>query len=430
MTVFLGPAQIEAKESAGAAASLVTLEELRQVALDHNPEIIAAHADWMAATRQVWIDSSLPDPMVGMDVMGADVETRVGPQMNRLMVSQEIPFPVKLIEKGKAANAEAAAAKSRYLAVQRDVLNELAKAYYELYFIDASLQVIEETKGLLEQFEGVARSRYANLAGSQRDAAKAQAEFSLVLEKLFMLSQRRQSVAAVIQALLNRDPMETLGEAQKPQKPTLKISVMEAVNWAVQNRQEIKEMESLVSKSRHESRLAKLEWIPDLNLGFEYTWVGDAMTADPDDGKNSWMFPLRINLPIWWNRNIPEVQKANQELKANEARFLKAKNTAYSEVKDAYYRYDSAIKITELYETALLPQAKLALSSDQAGYESGSVDFLNLLDSERVYLSSRLSYIQFFTESLKSYADLLRATGLDLNDLKEENLAESEEEKK
>ena len=83
-------------------------------------------------------------------------------------------------------------------------------------------------------------------------------------------------------------------------------------------------------------------------------------------------------------------------------------------MKDSYYRYDSAIKITELYETAVIPQAKLALSADQAGYEAGKTDFLNLLDSERVYLNAVLTEIEIFTEAVKSHADLVRATGLDL----------------
>jgi outer membrane protein TolC len=72
------------------------------------------------------------------------------------------------------------------------------------------------------------------------------------------------------------------------------------------------------------------------------------------------------------------------------------------------------MKISELYETAVIPQANLALSADKAGYEGGTSDFLNLLDSERVFLNAKLTHVQFFTEALKSHADLVRATGLDL----------------
>jgi len=75
-------------------------------------------------------------------------------------------------------------------------------------------------------------------------------------------------------------------------------------------------------------------------------------------------------------------------------------------------RFKTGAKIVNLYETAVIPQANLALTSDQAGYEAGKTDFLNLLDSERVYLNAKLTHIKIYAETLRSFADLERATGL------------------
>lgn len=395
------------------AEDVVRLEDLIHAAELQNPDIIAAKAEWLAQKKRIWIDSSLPDPMAGYDIMGPMTETRTGPEENRFMVSQEVPFPLKLWEKGKIADDEARAVYQRYLAVQRDVVNELTKLYYNLYFVDASLDTIEEVKALLKKISGVAEARYANLSGTQRDVAKAQTEVSLNFEKEFMLGQARQSTVALINSILNYDPMTSLGKAALPGKHVLNRSLEELINLAVQNRQEIKAMEAEVSKSKRTKTLRKLDFIPDVNVGFQYTQVGSGMTAGPDDGKDSWMFPLRVNIPLWWNRNIPAVGEAQKIIEATQARLQKVQNTAFYEVADAYYRYDSAMKISELYETAIIPQAKLALSSDQAGYESGKTDFLNLLDSERVFLNAKLTSIQMLTEALKSHADLVRATGLD-----------------
>jgi outer membrane protein, heavy metal efflux system len=410
----------QASEAVGLADSQtrpISLDRLIQAAKERNPEIIAAKAEWLAAKKRIWIDTSLPDPMAGYDIMGGMTETRVGPQEQRFMVSQEIPFPLKLYEKGKIASSEAKAAFQKYQAIKRDVLNDLTKFYYELYFVDASIETIEEIKEILKRFEGVAQSRYANLSGGQRDVAKAQAEVSMSLEKLFVLRQQRESIAAMINAIMDQDPMTELGRAELPEKPVLDQSLMELINLAVANRQEIKEMEAMVAGSKHKKRLAALQFIPDIDVGFQYTAVGSGSTMSPENGKDSWMFPLRINLPIWFNKNVPQVQEAQNMLGADRARVQAAKNTSFYEVKDAYYRFDSATKLVELYEVALIPQAKLALSSDQAGYEGGKSDFLNLLDSERVYLNAKLAYIRFLTESLKSYSDLARAAGLDLNDV-------------
>ncbi len=395
----------------------VKLEDLMEAAKARNPDVIAVKADWLAGRKRILIDSSLEDPMGGYDIMGAMTETRVGPQKNRFTISQQVPFPVKLWEKGKMAADEAHAALARYQATERDVLNELRKLYYGLYEIDASLQALEEVKDVLKKAESLAEARYSNLNGTQRDVAKAQAEVSMSLEKIFMLEHERAVITSRIRALLDEeDILEEIGRASQPEKPVLRHSLMELLNLGVQKRQEIQEMEALVSKSRRAKRLAQWSFVPDVNIGFEYTQVGSGDTSDPMDGRDSWMIPLRVNLPLWFHRNVAEIQEAEQKLEASQARLAKAKAGTADQIKQAYHTFISASKISELYETAVIPQAKLALSADQASYESGKGDFLELLDSERVYLNAKLSRIRIFSEMLKSYSDLVRAAGLDLGE--------------
>ncbi len=394
----------------------VKLEDLIQAAKERNPDVIAAKAEWLAARKRIIIDSSLEDPMAEYDIMGAMRETRTGPEKNRFAVSQSVPFPVKLWEKGKMAADEAHAAEARYKATERDVLNELRKLYYRLYEIDASLQALDEVKEVLKKAESLAQNRYSNLSGTQRDAAKAQAEVSMSLEKLFMLQHEREVTVSRVRALLDQDTLDELGPAEAPEKPVLRHSLIELLNLSIEKRDEIKEMEALVSKSRRAKRLAKWNFLPDVNIGFEYTQVGSGSTSDPSDGRDSWMFPLRVNLPLWFHRNIAEVQEAGKKLEASQARLRKTKAGTADQIKQAYHAFMSASKISELYETAVIPQAKLALSADQASYESGKGDFLNLLDSQRVYLNAKLSHVQIFTQMLKSYSDLVRAAGLDLEE--------------
>jgi outer membrane protein TolC len=355
------------------------------------------------------------------------------------MISQEVPFPAKLWEKRKAAQAESEAARARFAAMERDITNKLTRLYYELYYIDASLDTLLEVKELLKKIEGIAQARYAGLSGAQRDVAKAEAEFSMSLERLYTLQQQRESIAAQMNALLDQDPMTAIGKAtlsacedgdskspracrehEFPAKPVVTPSLVELINLAVQNRQEIKEVEAVASKTHYSKRLAQLAYLPDVNVGFEYTRVGKGSTTEANDGRNTWMVPLRFNIPLWQNRIIPEIQEAQKLEEAQKAQLLAAKNQTFFEVKDAYYRFQSAAKIADLYEAAIIPQAKLALSADQAGYESGKSSFLDLLDSERVYLNAKLSGIQFQAETLKAHADLLWATGLDLSDVQTE----------
>ena len=59
-------------------------------------------------------------------------------------------------------------------------------------------------------------------------------------------------------------------------------------------------------------------------------------------------------------------------------------------------------------------QAEQALKASEIGYLAGKVDFLNLLDSERMILMIKNGYFKVFSEYGKSLAKLGRLVGKDL----------------
>lgn len=408
-----GPARAE-DSAPQVAAEPVALDPLIQEALAHNASLQRAQHRWKASTHRIGQAWALPDPSVGYMIMGEDIETRLGPQEQIYEAEQMVPFPLKLWERRKVAKAEAQATESLYRAAERDVVRDVSAVYYDLYAADASIRTLEEILGLLRNLEQVVQARYAGMGGSQRDVAKAQAEVSMVLERLFMLRQQRDSLAARLNALLNRDTNTPVGSLVQPDKPRLTADLDQLLEMAAAARPELQEAASMVQRERHASRLAQLEYVPDLSVGFQYVGIGDGMTTDPDDGRDAWMIPLRFTVPLWQNRLMGGVREARRNLHASEAGLADARKMAEFDIKDRYYRYTTAAKVVELYENALIPEAQLAFQSDEAGYQAGKQDALNFLDSERVYLNAKVTYHQAFAESLKSYAELERAVGREL----------------
>lgn len=390
------------------------LEDIIAEALAKNPELNAAKDLWRAATLRIPQASALPDPTVGYAIMGPDLETRVGPQMNLYEAEQMVPFPGKLWEKRRMASAEAQAAKAQLQATERDVILKVSEAYYDLAATDATVGAVEEIHEALKQFEAIVQARYAAQGGSQRDVAKAQAEVSDVLQRLLVLRQQRQTVAALLNALLDRDPHTPIGRAAQPEPPALSLTLDELLSHAKQSRPELREAAAMVTRQRHANTLAKLGYVPDLTVGFQYTQIGAGTTTDPKDGRDAWMVPLKITVPLWQNRLVPGVLEAQRNLRASQATLGQAENMAEYDVKSAYYRFTAAKQVVEVYQNALLPEAELAFRSDQAGYEAGRAEILNLIDSERVYLNARVAYYQAVAEALKGYAALERAVGTDV----------------
>jgi outer membrane protein TolC len=412
----LGGALLGHPARAGAQEAPVTLEALLDEALANNASLRRAEHRWKASTHRVGQSWALPDPSVGFAVMGEDLMTPLGPQEQVYEAEQMVPFPLKLWERRKVAAADADAAESAYRAAERDVVRDVSTAYFDLHATDASIRALEEILQLLRNLEQVVQSRYAGMGGSQRDVAKAQAEVSMVLERLFVLRQQRESLAARLSALLNRAGGEPIGPVAEPARPRLAQDLDELIALARASRPELSEAESMLRKERHAERLARFEYLPDMTLGFQYVGIGNGTTADPDDGRDAWMIPLKFTVPLWQNRLVGGVREARRNLRAGEAGLADAQRMAEFDVKDRYYRHTAAAKVVELYENALIPEAQLAFQSDQAAYQAGQQDALNFLDSERVYLNAKVTYYQALAESLKSYAELERAVGRSLTE--------------
>ena len=331
-----------------------------------------------------------------------------------------IPFPGKLVEKEKIAASEARAFEARLKGLQRDIVFKVTEAYDDLYRIEKTLKVTEEVRDLLIKFESAAQSRYASLAGSQRDVARAQSEVSETLERLFMLQKEKETLVALLNSLLDRrdDGSSLIGQfdTTDPSMPQLTQGLDELLTEARTNRPEVLEGEAMKEKEEHARALARYEYAPDLTVGFQYIRIGAGDTSDPDDGKDAWMIPLRITIPWWQGRAGAAVEESRSNLKSSEAKLKNVRNVAEYELKNAYYRFNAQKKTVELYQSALIPQAELAFHSDQAGYEAGKTDILNFIDSERVYWNARSAYYEAFSEALKSFAAIERAVGKNLSD--------------
>lgn len=414
ISIFFLFSSLTSLEAQEAVPSAVSLEEILKEALENNRELKAAGEELQAAKHRVPQSSALPDPMAGYAVMGPMLETSLGPQKDMYEFEQMIPFPGKLFERRKIAIAEVEAASAQFKMAQRELILKVSETYYDLYALDMTIESVEEILDLLKKSESIAQARYASQQGEQRDVAKAQAKVSQMFQELFLLRQERRTRAAFLNALLNRKAAADLDKVTAPVLPVLDLEMDHLVNLAKENRPELQEAAAMRDKEKHAKTLAKYEYVPDISVGFQYTRIGDGMTSDPNDGRDAWMVPLKMTLPLWQNRLGPGVLEAQRNLGAREEKLKDTENMTEYEVKNAYYRFTAVKQVVELYEDALLPQAKLAFSSDQAGYEAGRTDILNFLDSEEVYLNARIAYYRALADALKSFAAIERAVGVDL----------------
>jgi outer membrane protein TolC len=395
-----------------------SLREFVERALEAQPSLAEAEARYRAALERLPQVTALPDPTVSFTQMLRSVETRVGPQLNTVMLGQALPWFGKLDVRGQIATQEAAAAFETWQARQRDVIAQVKAAFYNLGYVDTAIDVSREEQSILEHYERLAQARYASGGGLQQAVIKVQAELTRILNRLFMLRQQRQTLEARLNTLIDRAPQTPVPPVQLADPPvaaaaTLDLAELFAAGEA--NRPEVRAADALIERSERSIALARRNYWPDLVFGVGLINVGRsesaAMTAPPDAGKNAWTVSVGVTLPIWRDKLKAAVRQATQETAAQQQSRAKLVNELEFNVRDQVSRLQTLADQIRLFQDVLLPQAYEAQRSTETAYETGQVGVLDLLDSERVLLEVRLANERQRADYRLALAELERAIG-------------------
>ena len=91
-----------------------------------------------------------------------------------------------------------------------------------------------------------------------------------------------------------------------------------------------------------------------------------------------------------------------------------ARNTALLEVREMFLKARAAEKSVTFYTDGLLPQAEHAFGAAVAGYQTGQVNFVTLLEAQRSIRDARLGYYKALVEYEQSVVEIEKTVGVTL----------------
>jgi outer membrane protein, heavy metal efflux system len=396
----------------------IDLDRSVEIALESNPGVEAMRRRYEGMLERPDQDRALPDPMVAYAFMFKDVVTANGPSMGILEVSQEFPFVGKRPLRAGVSRSEAEAAEQAWRTARLQVAYEVRSAYYRLYRIDRSVEIVLQEADVLNRLERVARTRYATGIATQGDVFRAQTERSRIDERLIQLRREREAVAARFNAALNRPRSEPVGPALTPPTPVAGLPPEDELErLAREARPEILEAERLLEASRQRIGLAQRDYYPDFRVTFQWNRIGSTENPfAPNPGQDAYMAMVGVNLPIWRKKLRAGVREAESMRAMAESEVRDRNNTVGSEVHAMVAMLRMRGELVTLYERTLIPQAESTLLAAEVAYRTGRVDFLSVLDSERSILDLRLAHAMALADLGEALSGLERAVGRDLND--------------
>ena len=398
------------------AADLPTpLSALLDEATRSNPDIQAARLGWQAATQVPSQVSALPDPQITLQHFSVGSPRPFAGYSNSdfayigFGISQDLPYPGKLKLKGEAAQQDAAISRNKLEAVRRSVLQQVKDAYYQIAYVQQTLEVLDRNGKLLEQLEKIADARYRVGEGSQQDILKSQLERTKLLREVAHHHELMDSQQALLRKLLNRPPGAPDIWTEPLVETPLRYTSDELLAKVRTENPEVAGQQETVKKQSLQVEIARKDRYPDFSV--QYMWQH---TAEPF--RDYYMLSVSARIPIYRRRKLnPEMTQAVGELNRSRREYESQVQTAYFDVRNQYIAAETASQMLKIYREGLIPQALAAYQSGLASYQSGGVDFETLFSSFLDVLNFDGEYWKTLMEHETALARIEQITGVRLN---------------
>jgi outer membrane protein TolC len=393
-------------------------------ALGQNPDIQAARKQMESLAHQVPVAASLQDPKLGVTIFPEQVQTAAGQQEFALNASQQFPWRGKLGARAELAEQRTNVARAKLAAVELSTIAKVKRAYYELYFIQQAIAVTKTDQTLLIEIRGVAKTRFETGSVSYQDLLRAELEISNVESQLLQLAQQLTSAQARLARVLHIAPqtkvraLDRLADEQVPQ------DLAWLQHQAVAARPELHAQLAALERDQMAVELARLDYLPDVTLGATWIDVAGSGVSPVANGRDSFLIIAGVNLPIYRKRLDSSVRSAEAKAVSTARVYDSLRDSTLEEVMDLFAKAQSQRDLSILFREDILPKARDTLEVSSQAYNTGEVDFLQLIDNWRQLLRYEINHRRLEASLRQTLAQLERAVGgFAGNDMSEETLS-------
>ncbi|WP_253269467.1 TolC family protein [Tenacibaculum mesophilum] len=377
------------------------LQEYINIALENNPEVQQFDTKYKRISEKKEEVNTLPNTEFGAGYFVSTPETRTGPQQFKLSVKQMIPFFGTITARENYVSSLADAAYQDIVVVKRKLATSVAQSYYRLYEVKAKQKVLDENIALLETYEKLALTSVEVGKASAVDVLRLQIRQNELAQQKEVLQETFLGMQKAFNKLLNQDVNTSISvvdslhiskETDKIQPSTLKLHP------------ELVKFDKLYTSVEKSEFLNQKDKQPMIGFGLDYVNVGKRTDMNVvDNGKDIVMPMVSLSIPIF-NKKNKSISKQN---KLQQEEILSQKEQRYNMLESVLYRAVSDRKASVIsYQTQLknLEQAKNAEQILVKSYETGAIDFNDVLDVQELQLKFQtnmiMSEVAYYTQSV------------------------------
>lgn len=393
------------------------LSDLLEYAHGSNPSITASKESWKMFIENYRIGKSYPDPQVMVTYFPSPIETRLGPQDWNLNLSQPIPFPGKLTQKGKVFEADVNISKLKVDKTIKNIVTSISSSYHELIYIQTAIETAKANYNLNQELVKISENAYSQDKALFYDISKAQAQTVQIQYDILLLEELEQVEKAKLNTIVNRAPDAPLGRAQNLILRDVVYTLSEIYDLSKENQEDILIADEKIQKSEESIKLSKYDALPSFKLGLFYAGIGDPEVPTPPQGAGDDAVGVQfgLNIPLWFGKNKSKVTKAMAGKRKAMAEKFQIENKTKEKISNIWFKLQNSKRLITLYQKNLIPQSLRALQTAEEWFRQGDGSFADFLEVQATAYNFQLSLARAQADYGKALAKLEQFTGVVLD---------------
>ena len=394
----------------GQQSARITLDDAIKLAIENSPSIRAQRTTIDQSKAQEVTANLRPNPDLSWDTQFIPIFSPNLFSVNTLDTLQQFDIGVGyLFERGHkrqrrldAARDQTSVTEAQVHDAERALAFNVAQQFVGVLLAESNLQFTTTDLESYKRTVQINEDRYKAGDLSKSDFLKIKVQLLQFQTDVNAARLARAQARASLRQLVGYDQLpssyEVVGELVY-QPVHAGLDDLEAI--ALRERPDYHAAELGINAAQSQLNLAKANGKQDLNASFLYSHVS---------GASSGSLFFSIPLPVF-NRNQGEIARTRFALDQAQYTSTTARDTVYTDVRNAFQGLRSNEEIVTLYEGGYLQESQESRDISEFAYRQGAAALLDYLDAERSYRATQLAYRQALAAYMVSLEQLKQAAG-------------------
>jgi len=365
----------------------ISMQEAVSIAVKRNPQLQSMRDQVEAALGALKQTKLYPNPVIRFlaEEMPSN-EIGLNESENLISITQPIitggkrRLEIEISEKTKEKS------QLERDTVLLEVIAGTKKAFYKALANKEGLSVAKETKKIVKKIYESEKIRFEAGEVALTNVLRAEVEWAKAKNLVSRTNGQLQNALKELQTVMGVSDAASLNISGKLLKTPAELSVGKLERMMKDNHPVLKAYEKGIEIANTQLTLEQRKIIPDISVSVGYKRISQ-------EDADTIQFGLGIPVPFF-DRNQGNVQKGRALSKRAKSKSLSIYQNMLFQLRKNLNLYNVEKKRISEFKENILPRAEEALDLITKGYKEGEFSYIDLLDTQRIWTETRVSYIE------------------------------------